>query len=167
MGQRFRNTYGRTKPEAEHAVHESGLPAAIVRPSIVVGDSASGWTPTFNVIYWPLQAFARGLFPTVPADPAAHVDIVPVDVVADTLVELLRGPMRTGTFHVVSGDNAPTAGALARGGQWGKQTLPRWSAERQALQHVACASQPRAWRRDPTGGHDRQGGVRLSRDVRA
>jgi thioester reductase-like protein len=204
VGQGFRNTYERTKLEAEHAVQDSGLPAAIVRPSIIVGDSASGWTPAFNVIYWPLQAFARGLFPTVPANPEAQVDIVPVDVVADSLVELLRGPMRSGTFHVVSGDNAPTAGALAtmaaeafdappprfvklgvdpsaelragpllpyfhvravfdsmrgrhllgacappvqkyfpalmryaRKAQWGKQALPRWAAEQQALQHVA------------------------------
>ena len=113
VGQSFRNTYERTKLEAEHAVHDSGLPAAIVRPSIVVGDSVTGWTPAFNVIYWPLQAFARGLFPTVPADPEGHVDIVPVNVVADALVELLRGPTRTGTFHVVSGDNAPTNESVA------------------------------------------------------
>ena len=42
------------------------LPAAIVRPSVIVGDSQTGWTQAFNVIYWPLQAFARGLFPSVP-----------------------------------------------------------------------------------------------------
>ncbi|MDX6708857.1 MAG: hypothetical protein QOI48_4703 [Solirubrobacteraceae bacterium] len=113
VGQGFRNTYERTKLEAEHAVHDSGLPVAIVRPSIVVGDSTTGWTPAFNVIYWPLQAFARGLFPAVPADPEGHVDIVPVNVVADSLVELLRGPARTGTFHVVSGDNAPSNEAVA------------------------------------------------------
>lgn len=113
IGQGFRNTYERTKLEAEHAVHDSGLPIAIVRPSIVVGDSVTGWTPAFNVIYFPLQAFARGLFPTVPADPEATVDIVPVDVVADALVELLRGPLRSGTFHLASGDDAPTGAAFA------------------------------------------------------
>jgi long-chain acyl-CoA synthetase len=113
VGQGFRNTYERTKLEAEHAVHDSGLPAAILRPSIVVGDSVTGWTPAFNVIYWPLQAFARGLFPTVPADPEGHVDIVPVDIVADSLLELLRGPLRSGTFHVASGDGAPTGAAFA------------------------------------------------------
>jgi long-chain acyl-CoA synthetase len=113
VGQGFRNTYERTKLEGEHAVHDSGLPAAIVRPSIVVGDSVTGWTSTFNVIYWPLQAYARGLFPIVPADPEAPADIVPVDTVADSLLALVRGPVRTGTFHIASGDNAPTNGALA------------------------------------------------------
>jgi thioester reductase-like protein len=108
VGQGFRNTYERTKLEAEEVVRDSGLPAAIVRPSIIVGDSATGWTQAFNVIYWPLQAFARGLFPTVPADPRARVDIVPVDTVADALLALLRGPVRGGAFHIVSGDRAPT-----------------------------------------------------------
>lgn len=113
VGQGFRNTYERTKLEAEELVGDSGLPAAIVRPSIIVGDSATGWTPAFNVIYWPLQAFARGLFAAVPADPGARVDVVPVDVVADALLELLRGPVRGGAFHVVAGDRAPTNERMA------------------------------------------------------
>jgi thioester reductase-like protein len=113
VGQRFRNTYEQTKLEAEGVVQDSGLPAAILRPSIIVGDSVTGWTPAFNVIYFPLQAFARGLFPTVPTDPDARVDIVPVDAVADALLELLRGPVRDGAFHVVAGDGAPTASELS------------------------------------------------------
>lgn len=114
LGQGFRNTYERTKLEAEEVVRAGGLPAAVVRPSIIVGDSVSGWTQAFNVIYWPLQAFARGLFETVPADPDARVDIVPVDTVAEALLELLRGPLRSGAFHVVSGERAPTNEQLAR-----------------------------------------------------
>jgi thioester reductase-like protein len=113
VGQGFRNTYERTKLEAEEVVRDSGLPAAIVRPSVIVGDSATGWTQAFNVIYWPLQAFARGLFPSVPGDPEACLDIVPVDVVADALLELLRGPVRGGNFHIVSGDQSPTNATLA------------------------------------------------------
>jgi long-chain acyl-CoA synthetase len=113
VGQRFRNTYERTKLEAEDVVRGSGLPAAILRPSIIVGDSITGWTPAFNVVYWPLQAFARGLFPTVPADPDARLDIVPVDSVADALLELIRGPVRDGAFHIVAGDGAPTNADLA------------------------------------------------------
>ena len=113
VGQGFRNTYERTKLEAEAIVVDSGLPAAIVRPSVIVGDSATGWTQAFNVIYWPLQAFARGLFPTVPGDPGACLDIVPVDTVADALLELLRGPVRGGAFHIVAGDEAPTNAELA------------------------------------------------------
>jgi thioester reductase-like protein len=114
VGQRSRNTYEQTKLAAELHVQSAGLPAtSILRPSIVVGDSQTGWTPAFNVIYWPLQAFARGLFPVVPADPQARVDIVPVDTVADALLALTAGEPHTGTVHVVAGDEAPTTRELA------------------------------------------------------
>ncbi|WCB96303.1 nucleotide-sugar epimerase [Baekduia alba] len=113
VGQRPRNTYEQTKLIAERHVLDAGLPCtSILRPSIVVGDSRTGWTPAFNVIYWPLRAFARGLFPVVPADADARVDIVPVDTVADALLTLADGPERSGTFHVVAGDDAPTARRL-------------------------------------------------------
>ncbi|HWI71513.1 MAG TPA: SDR family oxidoreductase [Baekduia sp.] len=113
VGQPCRNTYEQTKLEAEQHVLASGLPnVSILRPSIVVGDSQTGWTPAFNVIYWPLRAFARGLFPVIPGDPDARVDIVPVDTVADALLELADGPARSGTFHVVAGADAPTARRL-------------------------------------------------------
>ena len=113
VGQSFRNTYEQTKLEAEQLVTASGLPTAIVRPSVIVGDSSTGWTQAFNVIYFPLQAFARGLFPNVPGDASARLDIVPVDVVADALLELVVGPVRGGAFHVVAGDQAPTNAELA------------------------------------------------------
>ena len=89
-GQRFRNTYEQTKWESEHLVADAGdLAPCIVRPSIVVGESDSGWTPAFNVLYWPLRAFSRGLFDQVPARLEAHIDVVPVDYVADGIVHLL------------------------------------------------------------------------------
>ncbi|MEY2516035.1 MAG: hypothetical protein QOJ89_3393 [bacterium] len=113
VGQTFRNTYERTKLEAERLVNESGLPAAILRPSVIVGDSVTGWTPAFNVIYWPLQAYARGLFEQIPGEADAPIDIVPVDTVANALLELVRGPVRCGTFHVVASDEAVTNGVLA------------------------------------------------------
>jgi thioester reductase-like protein len=114
VGQQCRNTYETTKLAAERHVRESGLPnVSIVRPSIVVGDSRTGWTPAFNVIYWPLRAFARGLLSVVPGDPDGRVDIVPVDTVANALFELAEGPAQTGTFHVVAGDDAPSVSRLA------------------------------------------------------
>jgi thioester reductase-like protein len=113
VGQDFRNTYERTKLEAESVVHDSGVPAAILRPSVIVGDSVTGWTPCFNVIYWPLQAFARGLFDPIPGNADGQIDIVPVDVVAQALLELLSGRVRCGGFHVVASDEAVTNSHLA------------------------------------------------------
>ncbi len=111
-GQEFRNTYEQTKWEAEHIVGAAtDLQPAIARPSIVMGESDSGWTPVFNVLYWPLRAFSRGLFDEIPALPSAHVDIVPVDYVADGLVCLLDVSDQ-GVFNLVAGRDAPFANEL-------------------------------------------------------
>jgi nucleoside-diphosphate-sugar epimerase len=86
----------------------------VVRPSIVVGDRRSGWTAAFNVLYWPLRAFARGLFTSVPADPAAPVDAVSVDYVADAVHALSGQAGEPGrTYHVVAGHAASTVGEVA------------------------------------------------------
>jgi long-chain acyl-CoA synthetase len=113
VGQRFRNPYERSKFEAERMIREraAGLPLQVLRPSIVVGDSRTGRTSTFNVLYGPLKAFARGRIPAIPARRSSPVDIVPVDYVADRAYELATsGP--DGTFHLVAGRNATTVGRL-------------------------------------------------------
>jgi long-chain acyl-CoA synthetase len=113
LGTDFRNTYEQTKCEAERFVGEvSGMEVAIARPSIVMGESDSGWTPAFNVLYWPLRAFARGLFARVPAKPDGRVDVVPVDYVADGIFKLIESDV-TGTFNLVSGSDASTCDELA------------------------------------------------------
>jgi len=116
IGQGFRNTYERTKLEAELAVAGAleELAGVVVRPSIVVGERASGWTPAFNVIYPPLRAFSEGLLEVVPGRPEGVVDIVPVDYVADAIAQLLlRRTEIGGTMHVVAGRHATTIGRIA------------------------------------------------------
>jgi thioester reductase-like protein len=113
VGQAFRNPYEQSKFEAERVVREryAHLPVQVLRPSIVVGDSRTGRTSSFNVLYPPLRAFARGSIPALPARRGAPVDVVPVDYVADSARDLaLGGP--DGTFHLVAGRNATTVGRL-------------------------------------------------------
>ena len=111
-GQSFRNTYEQTKADAEQIVGMAKeLGPAIARPSIVMGESDSGWTPAFNVLYWPMQAFARGLFKELPALPSGRVDIVPVDYVANALVHLLDR-REAGVFNLVAGRNASSVDEL-------------------------------------------------------
>src|SRR5919108_701738 len=83
LGQGFRNSYERSKFEAEQLVreHADRLPVQIFRPSIIVGESNSGWTATFNVLYPPLRAFEAGASPLVPARPSTPVDVGPGDYV--------------------------------------------------------------------------------------
>ena len=107
-----RNTYEQSKAEAEAVVGASGVPHVIARPSIVVGEASTGWTPVFNVLYWPLRAFARGLLDPVPAVPYGRCDIVPVDYVADSLITLLDDPDIDGVVHLAQGAEATTVGDL-------------------------------------------------------
>jgi thioester reductase-like protein len=117
VGQDFRNAYERSKFEAETLVREKAdrLPVQIFRPSIIVGEQASGWTASFNVLYAPLKAFARGALRVLPAHRSAPVDVVPVDYVADAIFALATGPVesRAETFQLVAGREATTVGRLA------------------------------------------------------
>jgi thioester reductase-like protein len=114
VGQGFRNPYEQSKFEAEQLVRRHDhLPVQIFRPSIVVGEQATGWTASFNVLYTPLKAFVRGMLPALPARRSAPVDVVPVDYVADAIFQLSGPPAGTcPTYHLVAGPNATTVGRL-------------------------------------------------------
>ena len=115
IGQAFRNAYEQSKFEAEALVRRAAdrLPVTILRPSIVVGDRRTGWTSAFNVLYWPLRAFSRGLWDVVPAVASSPVDVVSVDYVADAVVALSTMPGGDGeTYHLTAGRNASTVGEI-------------------------------------------------------
>jgi long-chain acyl-CoA synthetase len=115
VGQRFRNAYERSKFEAETLVTQArgDLPVTVVRPSIIVGERPSGWTVSFNGVYWPLRAFARGAYAAIPGRRDAPVDIVPVDYVADATLALAQMREAEGvTFNLTAGAHATTLGEL-------------------------------------------------------
>jgi thioester reductase-like protein len=117
VGQRFRNAYEQSKFEAECLIARSHrhLPITVFRPSIIVGERDSGWTASFNVLYWPLRAFARGTYAALPARADAPVDVVPVDYVADAIFALGQSPEAEGaTFHLTAGRHVTTVGELVQ-----------------------------------------------------
>ena len=106
VGQGYRNTYEQTKAEAEALVRSrlGSLPGVILRPSIIVGDSRTGVTSSFKMMYWPLKIYSRGLWRTVPGYPDAVLDIVPVDFVAKAVAGLLFNEGALGsTVHLCAG----------------------------------------------------------------
>jgi thioester reductase-like protein len=112
---RFRNSYERSKHEAEALVRDSGLPWTIARPSIVVGERETGWTASFNVLYAPLRALSAGAYPVIPARRRAPLDVVPIDYVADAVVALAAHPDAVaGTFHLTAGEHASTIGEVGK-----------------------------------------------------
>ena len=106
VGQTYRNTYEQTKAEAEALVQSrlGSLPGVILRPSIIVGDSRTGVTSSFKMMYWPLKIYARRLWRTVPGYPDAVLDIVPVDFVATAVAQLAFDEAALGsTVHLCAG----------------------------------------------------------------
>ena len=106
VGQSYRNTYEQTKAEAEALVRSrlGSLPGVILRPSIIVGDSRTGVTSSFKMMYWPLKIYARRLWRTVPGYPDAVLDIVPVDYVAAAVARLVFDEAALGgTVHLCAG----------------------------------------------------------------
>ncbi|MCU0295974.1 MAG: SDR family oxidoreductase [Candidatus Nanopelagicales bacterium] len=107
----FHNTYEQTKYESEQLLREAmaDLHIAVHRPSIVVGDSRTGATGAWKVLYWPLKVIARGWLPVIPYDPDCRLDIVPVDFVADAIMALSNDPGTIGgTFHLAAGPRRDT-----------------------------------------------------------
>lgn len=116
-GQRFVNSYERTKHDAERDVRAAmgEVPLSIVRPCAVIGDSGTGRTSTFNVIYYPLKLVSRGLLRVLPGSPSTPIDLVPVDYVADAMNHfLLRRDAVGKTYHLTAGDRLETIGTIAR-----------------------------------------------------
>jgi thioester reductase-like protein len=99
--------YLRSKREAERLVIESGLPACIVRPSIVVGDSSTGEISDFQGLHALATALLRDSLPLLPLAPEAHVDFVPQDIVARA-VSGLSGQRVSGEFWLTAGETAPS-----------------------------------------------------------
>jgi thioester reductase-like protein len=113
----FSNTYEQTKWETEKTVRAlaSDLPVNIFRPSIVVGDSRTGRTTAFNVLYAPLKLICRGALRALPCSPDAALDVVPVDYVADAIHHILlkREQVPHTTYHIVAGaDKCITVGEI-------------------------------------------------------
>jgi thioester reductase-like protein len=106
VGQGYRNTYEQTKAEAEALVRSrlGSLPGVILRPSIIVGDSRTGATSSFKMMYWPLKIYSRRLWRTVPGYPDAVLDIVPVDYVATSVARIVFDEAALGsTIHLCAG----------------------------------------------------------------
>lgn len=94
-GQRFNNFYEETKHLAEVEVRArmaGGLPATIYRPSIVVGDSATGVTQKYDGPYYVLQWLLRVPWRVVPlptvGDLQAELNVVPRDFVVSAIAHL-------------------------------------------------------------------------------
>ncbi len=116
-GQDFHNPYERSKFEAERLLREAnGLRVTVYRPSVIVGDSGTGYTSSYAGFYRFLELAVRlakgnAMAPDgprrlplrLPLTGEERWDLVPVNWVSRAIVELVGRPRWHGrTFHLVA-----------------------------------------------------------------
>ncbi|MGH7169014.1 MAG: SDR family oxidoreductase [Gemmataceae bacterium] len=152
IGEGSGNAYEQSKFAAEQSLHDfAGIRATIYRPSIIVGDSRTGYTSTYHHFYRFLELAVRlfgrtGVSPVGPKARARRLtlrlplsgnerqNVVPVDWVSRALIELVGQPRWHGqTYHLVNPRSVPIREATAiteellqfEGIQWvGEKGLP-------------------------------------------
>ena len=105
--------YVESKQAGEEVVRASGLPAVIVRPSILIGDTESGRSARFQGIHVLIKFLLQGSLAMVPVSAGAHVDLIAQDVVADALAGLVADEVQSGEVWLSAGAEALTAQRLA------------------------------------------------------
>lgn len=99
--------YLRSKIEAESRVKASGLPAAVVKASLVIGDEASGEISRFQGLYVMAKLVLQGEVDVVPLLPRSGIDFLPRDVVASALARLALAPGEAdGEWWLTAGHHA-------------------------------------------------------------
>jgi thioester reductase-like protein/putative sterol carrier protein len=119
------NVYEKSKSEAEAMVRvAAGLRPTVYRPSVIVGDSQTGYTSTYHGIYRFIELASRlAQASNEPGDrdgPSLHLplrlpltgdehrDLVPVDWVARAIVSLVDRPDCHGrTYHLTASHPVP------------------------------------------------------------
>jgi nucleoside-diphosphate-sugar epimerase len=149
-GQGFHNDYERSKFEAERRVRAArGIRATVYRPSVIVGDSRTGYTASYHGFYRFLELAARLASPRptpgagggqrslplrLPFTGDEPRDLVPVDWVARAVVRIVNRPRCHGrTYHLVARtpirvrDIKEVAGELLQidGARWFDGGVPR------------------------------------------
>jgi nucleoside-diphosphate-sugar epimerase len=98
--------YAVSKSLAEEVVRTSSVPYVIIRPSVVVGDSATGEITAFQGLHHIVQGIFAGLVPIIPFDPSWPIDFVPCDYLADAITRLVEDRRTEGEFWVTAGERA-------------------------------------------------------------
>ena len=130
-----RNVYEASKRQAEQLVMNSDLtdPPTILRPSIIIGDSQTGYTSTFHGPYLPLRLALSMLSPKVASEAGIRIgidalrilkmmglsgqerkNVVPVDWVSRCISRIVRAPELHGQIYHLTADRSLSVEVLTR-----------------------------------------------------
>ncbi|MCC6917080.1 SDR family oxidoreductase [Nitrosomonas sp.] len=115
----FHNTYEQSKAEAESVLRagvEQGMPVTIHRPSMIVGNSQTGYVLHFQIFYFLLEFITgRRTWGVIPDISDRYVDAIPVDYVARVISWSSRNPATIGKIlHLCAGPQNVTSLEKAR-----------------------------------------------------
>ncbi|MGC5051853.1 SDR family oxidoreductase [Micromonospora sp. DT48] len=97
-----------SKRMAEQVVRDSGVPAVLIRPSVVIGDSQTGAISRFQGLHGISTVLLRNLLPLMPMPATSRLDFVPCDVVARAIASLVFDRQSEGEVWITAGRAAPT-----------------------------------------------------------
>ncbi|NUU22138.1 MAG: sugar nucleotide-binding protein [Streptomycetaceae bacterium] len=111
-------TYLESKLAAERAVAASDALVCVVRPSVVMGDTGTGWTPELQAVHGHIKMLLTGVHMSA-CGPHQRLDMVPRDMLAQAVAALanlaVRDPSRLpARFQACAGIAAPTCEEFAR-----------------------------------------------------
>ncbi len=105
---KYNNSYERTKYEAELLVKASSLPYTILRPTIVVADSNTGYIKGTKVIYAIFKLWTTGFLKKAPLNKKGYGDIIPIDFIVKVSSYVVTTDKSLGqTYHLSSGYPPP------------------------------------------------------------
>lgn len=105
----FGNGYEASKARAEAVIHQLRPDAIIVRPSIIVGEAATGRIRSFDTIYRAFKLIAEGRVASIPVMPQASLDFVPIDHVVNGICDLVARPDATSAIIHLAAHEAVNA----------------------------------------------------------
>jgi len=113
IGQKFNNTYEQSKYEAESVINAyrmKGLKVTIFRPGILTGDSQTGRTSNYKMLYQPLRFFSEELYSAIPANKDANENLIPVDVAAKEIITIANDSKSAGATYNITNPTPLKAG---------------------------------------------------------
>lgn len=120
-GQSFNNFYEETKYLAEidvRARSDSGLPATVYRPSIVVGDSQTGATQKYDgpysVMRWLLRQPGIAILPVVGRPSKTRVNLISRDFVVDAITWLSGQDSTIGKTYQLADPSPPNVSEMIK-----------------------------------------------------
>jgi len=100
--------YVTSKRDGERLVRDSGLPATILRPTSLIGDSRTGEIARNQIVQQVIGFVCRGKVPLFPSRPETLLDLVPQDVLAKAVAGLVRDGEVGGDYWLTHGERTFT-----------------------------------------------------------